>query len=82
MSLSLVVPRGSVTANDGAVTYYAQYGRTLHARAAACAEPRNHGARDCRLRFSSCCQAYENYTRGIYDTTKPSAAFGGTFSPS
>ena len=35
-----------------------------------------------RLRFSSCCWAYENYTRGIYDTTKPSAAFGGTFSPS
>ena len=37
-----LVPRGSVTSNDGAVTYYAQYGRTLHARAAA--EPRNHGA--------------------------------------
>ena len=33
--------------NDGAVTYYAQYGRTLHARAAA--EPRNHmaGTVDC-----------------------------------
>ena len=37
-----LVPRGSVSANDGAVTYYAQYGRTLHARAAA--EPRNHRA--------------------------------------
>ena len=37
-----LVPRTSVTANDGAVTYYAQYGRTLHARAAA--EPRNRGA--------------------------------------
>ena len=37
-----LVPRGSVSANDGAVTYYAQYGRTLHARAAA--EPRNHGS--------------------------------------
>ena len=45
-----IVPRGSVTANDGAVTYYAQYGRTLHARAAA--EPRNHkaGALDCDSR--------------------------------
>jgi hypothetical protein len=44
-----LVPRGSVNANDGAVTYYAQYGRTctLHARAAA--EPQNHmaGAVDC-----------------------------------
>ena len=37
-----LVPRASVTANDGAVTYYAQYGRTLHARAAA--EARKHGA--------------------------------------
>jgi hypothetical protein len=35
-------PRGSVTGTDGAVTYYAQYGRTLHACAAA--EPRNNGA--------------------------------------
>jgi hypothetical protein len=26
-------PRAPVTANDGAVTYYAQYGSTLHARA-------------------------------------------------
>jgi hypothetical protein len=45
-----LVPRGSVTANDGAVTYYAQYGRTLHARAAAV--PRNHmvGAVDCDSR--------------------------------
>jgi hypothetical protein len=34
------------------------------------------------LRFSSSCWAYENYTRGIYDRTKPSAAFGGTFSAS
>ena len=37
-----LVPRGSVNANDGAVTYYAQYGCTLDARAAA--EARNHGA--------------------------------------
>jgi hypothetical protein len=45
-----LVPRGSVSANDGAVTYYAQYGRTLHARAAA--EPRNHmaGTVDCDSR--------------------------------
>ena len=48
-----LVPRGSVrtpSANDGAVTYYAQYGRTLHARAAA--EPRNHevGAVNCDSR--------------------------------
>ena len=42
LGLISLVPRGSVTANDVAVTYYAQYGRTLHARAAA--EPRNHGA--------------------------------------
>ena len=43
-------PRGSVNANDVAVTYYAQYGRTLQARAAA--EPRNHmaGAIDCDSR--------------------------------
>ena len=45
-----LVPRGSVSANYGAVTYYAQYGRTLHARAAA--EPRNHmaGTVDCDSR--------------------------------
>ena len=45
-----LVPRGSVTSNDGAVNYYAQYGRTLHARAAA--EPRNHmaGTVDCDSR--------------------------------
>ena len=45
-----LVPRGSATANDGAVTYYTQYGRTLHSRAAA--EPRNHmaGAVDCDSR--------------------------------
>ena len=45
-----LVPRGSVSANDGAVTYYAQYGRTLHTRAAA--EPRNHmvGTADCDSR--------------------------------
>jgi hypothetical protein len=30
-----LVPRGSVSAKDGVVTYYAQYDRTLHARAAA-----------------------------------------------
>ena len=41
----LLVPRCFVSSNDGAVTYYAQYGRTLHARGrAAAAEPRNHGA--------------------------------------
>ena len=40
-----LVPRASVTANDGAVTYYAQYGRTLHARAPA-AEARKRGAGD------------------------------------
>ena len=34
-----LVPRTSVSANDGAVTFYAQYGRTLHARGRA--EPRN-----------------------------------------
>ena len=45
-----LVSRGSVNANDAAVIYYAQYGRTLHARAAA--EPRNHMARavDCDSR--------------------------------
>ena len=43
LGVTSLVPRGSVIANDGAVTYYAQYGRTLHARAAA--EPRNHMAR-------------------------------------
>ena len=37
-----LVPRASVKPNDGAVAYYAQYGRTLHARAAA--EARKHGA--------------------------------------
>jgi hypothetical protein len=35
-----------------------------------------------RLRFSSCCRGYENYTTGIWVRTKPSGAFGGTFSPS
>ena len=57
-----LVPRGSVTANDGAVTYYAQYGRTLHARAAA--EPRNHmaGTVDCdsRRAFGSVRTLYIN----------------------
>jgi hypothetical protein len=46
-----LVPRGSVTSNDGVVTYYAQYGRTLHARVAV--EPRNHahdGSVDCYSR--------------------------------
>jgi hypothetical protein len=45
-----LVLRGFVTSNDGAVTYYAQYGRTMHARAAA--EARKHGARavDCNSR--------------------------------
>ena len=33
-----------------------------------------------RLRFSSRCRAYKNYTRDIFDTTKPSGAFAGTFS--
>ena len=37
-----LVPRASVQPNDGAVIYYAQYGRTLHSRAAA--EARKHGA--------------------------------------
>ena len=48
-----IVPRGFVTANDGTVTYYAQYGRTLHALdRAPVAEPRNHeaGAVDCDSR--------------------------------
>jgi hypothetical protein len=31
------------------------------------------------LRFSSCCRAHSNYTRGILNLTKP--GFGGTFSP-
>ena len=39
-----LVPRASVKPNDGAVTYYAQYGRTLHVSAAA--EARKHGAGD------------------------------------
>ena len=46
-------PRASVNSNDGAVTYYAQYGRTLHARGrAAAAEARKHGvgAVDCDSR--------------------------------
>jgi hypothetical protein len=42
-----LVPRGSVASNDGAVTYYAQYGRTLHARAAAEARKHMAGAVDC-----------------------------------
>ena len=45
-----LVPRTSVTANDGAVTYYAQYGRTLHARAAAEARKHGAGAVDCDSR--------------------------------
>ena len=45
-----LVPRGSVSANDGAVTYYAQYGRTLHARAAAEARKHMAGAVDCDSR--------------------------------
>ena len=60
-----LVPRGSVPRNDGAVTYYAQYGRTLHARAAA--EPRNHmaGTVDCDSR-----RAFGSVTtiRGVYMT--------------
>ena len=50
LGLISLVHRGSVSANDGAVTFYAQYGRTLHARAAA--EPRNHmaGTVDCDSR--------------------------------
>ena len=52
LGIIYLVPRGSVSANDGAVTYYAQYGRTLHARAAA--EPRNHmaGTADCDSRHA------------------------------
>jgi hypothetical protein len=42
LGVRYLVPRGSVPSNDEAVTYYAQYGRTLHARAAV--EPRNRGA--------------------------------------
>jgi hypothetical protein len=53
-----------------------QYGRTMHARAAA--EARKHMAgdvdRDSR-------RVVGPIRRVIYDTTKPSAAFGGTFSP-
>ena len=45
-----LVPRTSVTANDGAVTYYAQYGRTLHARAAAEARKPGAGVVDCDSR--------------------------------
>ena len=45
-----LVPRTSVTANDGAVTYYAQYGRTLHARAAAEARKPGAGIVDCDSR--------------------------------
>ena len=45
-----LVPRASVTANDGAVTYYAHYGRTLHARAAAEALKHGVGAVDCDSR--------------------------------
>ena len=45
-----LVPRASVSSNDGAVTYYAQYGRTLHARAPRAgrgtSEPRG-GTVDC-----------------------------------
>ena len=45
-----LVPRGSVSANYGAVTYYAQYGRTLHARAAAEARKHMAGTVDCDSR--------------------------------
>ena len=48
-----LVPRGSVTANDGAVTYYAQYGRTLHARAAAEARKHMAGTVDCDSRMGT-----------------------------
>ena len=34
------------------------------------------------MRLSSCCFAYENYTRVILNTTKPSGSFGVTFCPS
>ena len=45
-----LVPRTSVPRNDGAVTYYAQYGRTLHARAAAEARKHMAGTVDCDSR--------------------------------
>ncbi len=45
-----LVPRTSVTPNDGAVTFYAQYGRTLHARAAAEARKHMAGTVDCDSR--------------------------------
>ena len=63
-----LVPRGSVNANDGAVTYYAQYGLTLHARGrAAAAEPRNHGAGavDCDSRSAF---GPTKIIRGVYMT--------------
>ena len=44
------VPRASVKPNDGAVTYYAQYGRTMHARAAAEARKHGVGVVDCDSR--------------------------------
>ena len=50
LDVTSLVPRGSVTANDGAVTYYAQYGRTLHARAAAEARKHMAGTVDCDSR--------------------------------
>jgi hypothetical protein len=45
-----LVPRTSVTPNDGTVTFYAQYGRTLHARAAAEARKHMAGTIDCDSR--------------------------------
>jgi hypothetical protein len=61
-----LVPRGSVTANDGAVTYYAQYGRTLHARAAAEPPSEPHGGSvDCDSRRAV---GPVTTTRGVYMT--------------
>ena len=62
-----LVPRASVNANDGAVTYYAQYGRTLHARAPRAgrgsSEARGGG---CRLRDSRRAVGPIRTTRGVY----------------
>ena len=61
-----LVPRASVNANEGAVTYYAQYGRTLHARdRAPAAEARKHGAGavDCDSRRAV---GPIRTTRGVY----------------
>ena len=60
-----LVPRTSVIANDGAVNYYAQYGRTLLARAAAEARKHMAGTVDCdsRRAFGSV-----RTIRGVYMT--------------